>query len=55
MCEGEGTNVVDHVINRVEKCGVRGGEKAYVGKKKREKKYIYIYIYPGTARKRKEE
>ena len=28
MCEGEGIKVVDNVVNRVEKCGVRGGEKA---------------------------
>ena len=28
MCGGEGIKVVDNVVNRVEKCGVRGGEKA---------------------------
>ena len=28
VCEGEGINVDDDVKNRVEKCDVRGGEKA---------------------------
>ena len=33
VSEGEGINVLDDVINEVEKCGARGKERALAGEK----------------------
>ena len=33
VSEGEGINVMDDVINEVDKCGVRGRERALAGEK----------------------